>query len=158
MAGHGLEFRDLDLQNADVPELATLWFDMQNRFEPAEVRGEDLDIPQKEGMWEGTRVKRRLLPELRGFVRGIGDDVPTREASFRTASEALQAVMEHDLPSGTLRLFAPYLGLPAGSESIQARCVEATPGPIQSGMVYQRWVFRLLAIGDPLEWAEDESS
>ena len=155
MAGHELVFRSVDLQNGDTPDSATIWLDLWNPFEPAEVRGDDLVIPEKEGMEPMTRVKHRRILELRGHVRGLGDDAESRSESFYTASEALRAVMDFDLAPGTLQWLSPYLGLPVGSQSIQARASDAIPGPITNRMSFQRWTFRLTAIGDPPEWETD---
>lgn len=155
MAGHGLAFRSLDLQDGASPELSVIWFDLYNPFEPSEVAGEDLVIPQKPGMTEMSRVKLRRLHELRGHVRGIGDTQAERSESFYTASEALRAVLDMDQVSGTLEWFSPYLGLPSGSLTIQARCVDAIPGPIQNRMSYQKWSLRLLTISNPPEWEEE---
>lgn len=158
MQGHNLEYRSLDIQNADRPEDATIWLDIWNPFEPAEVRGEDQVIPQKAGMVPMSRYKHRRIIELRGFVRGVGSDETERAESFRIASETLLAVMDYSLAPGTLAAFAPYLGLPTGSESsLPARAFDATPGPIiMQG--YQLWVFRLLCVSTPPEWITEESS
>lgn len=155
MAGHALAFRSLDLQDGDSPELSVIWFDLFNPFEPAEVAGEDLVIPQKPGMTEMTRIKLRRLHELRGHVRGMGDTRAERSESFYTGSQALRAVMDMDQPSGIFEWLAPYLGLPSGSLSILARCVDAVPGPILNSMSFQRWSIRLLTISDPPEWEEE---
>lgn len=156
MAGHGLAFRSLDLQDGDLPELSVVWFDLHNPFEPAEVAGEDLVIPQKPGMTVMSRIKLRRLHELRGAVRGIGDTREERSESFYTASEALRAAIDMDQSPGTLEWFSPYLGLPTGSLEILARCVDAVPGPISAHMSFQRWSLRFLTVSDPPEW--DESS
>lgn len=157
MAGHALLFRTVDIQNGNDPYSATIWLDLWNPFEPAEVSGEDLVIPERPGMDAMTRVKVRRVLDLRGHVRGIGGNAAERSESFYAASEALRAVMDFDLDPGPLQWLSPYLGLPAGSQSIQARAVDAVPGPIVNSMSFQRWSFRLLAIGNPPEWAEDES-
>lgn len=157
MAGHGLLFRSVDLQNADTPGEATIWLDYWNPFEPAEVTGTDLVIPERSGMDAMTRVKLRRPIELRGHVKGIGDDEATRSESFYTASEALRAIMDFDLAPGTLTWVSPYLGLLSGSQSIQARAADAIPGPITNRMSFQRWTFRLMAVGTPPEWEEDPS-
>lgn len=157
MQGHNLEYRGLDLQNADRPEDATIWLDLHNPFEPAEVRGDDLVIPQKPGQAVMTRVKHRRVIELRGFVRGVGDDEASRTVAFREASEALMAVIDFTLAPGTLTAFAPYLGLPTGSESsIDARAADAVPGEIVQ-QSYQKWSIRLVSVSNPPEWVLDES-
>ena len=152
MAGHGLLFRSVDIQNADTPELATIWLDLVNPFEPAEVRGEDQVIPQKPGMVSWDKYKHRRILDLRGIVKGIGEDREERAESFWTASEALRDIMDGDLAPGTLEWVAPYLGLPAGSQEILARAIDAVPGPVLNRMSFQRWSFRLVAVSDPPEW------
>ena len=152
MAGHGLTFRSVDLQNADDPSDATIWLDLWNPFEPAETRGEDLVIPEKPGQTPMTHLKHRLVLELRGVVKGVGGTAAERSESFYTASEALRAVMEADLAPGTLSWVSPYLGLPSGSQSLSARCVDAIGGEITNRMSLQRWTFRLVCVDDPPEW------
>lgn len=157
MAGHGLLFRSVDIQNADVPDLATLWFNLINPFEPADVRGagEDWVIPQKPGQTPMDKYKHRRILELRGAVKGIGEDRDERAESFWTASEALRDIMDYDLAPGTLEWVAPYLGLPAGSQTIECRAIDAVPGPILNRMSFQRWSFRLMAVTDPPEWVPE---
>lgn len=152
MAGHGLLFRSLDLQDGDDPYSAEIWLDIWNRFEPAEVRGDDLVIPQKPGMTPMTLVKHRRVIELRGHVRGIGEDRAERQEAWRAATEALMAVMDYSLAPGTLEIVAPYQGLASGSESIEARAFDAIPGPVLNRESFQRWTFRLRAIADEPEW------
>lgn len=158
MQGHNLEYRDLDIQNGDTPAEATIWLDIHNPFGPAEVRGEDFLIPQKPGLAEMSWVKHRRIIELRGFVRGVGDTPTERQQSFRSASEALEAVLDMSLTSGTLRALSPYLGLPLASEAvIQARTVDAVPGSIEAQQSYQKWSIKLLCIANPPEWEVNES-
>lgn len=153
MAGHALVFRSVDLQNGDTPGESTIWMDLWNPFEPAEVRGDDLVIPEKAGMTPMTKIKHRRLIELRGHVKGLGLTAAERSASFYSASEALRAVMDFDLAPGTLQWLAPYLGLPSGSQSISCRAVDGIGGEVTNRMSFQRWTFRLVAVGDPPEWA-----
>lgn len=153
MTGHALFFRDVDLQNGDTPGEASIWLDIWNPFEPAEARGDDLVIPEKAGMTAMTFVKHRRIIELRGFVKGIGDDADARSASFYAASDALRDVMDADLAPGQVQWIAPYLGLPSGSLYLDARCVDAIGGEITNRMSFQRWTFRLRCVDDPPEWA-----
>lgn len=152
--GHGLIFRSLDLQDGDDPSEAGIWLDLINPFEPAEVRGagDDFVIPQKPGMTPMDKYKHRRVLELRGHVRGLGEDLDERAASFYSLSEDLRAVMDMDLDPGTLEWVSPYLGLPSGSQTIEARCIDATPGPILNRMSFQRWSFRLISVSNPPEW------
>ena len=90
-----LLYRSLDLQNGDIPELSTIWFDIYRGFnEPAEVRGDHLVIPQKPGMTEMVLVPHRLTIELRGFVRGAGSTRVERQGSWREATDALMVTQE----------------------------------------------------------------
>lgn len=159
MQGHNLFFRALDIQNGETPDLATIWLDLINPFGPADVRREHLVIPQKHGQQVMAGYKHRRTPELRGFVRGVGSTPTERRESFRDASEALEAVLDLTLAPGTLLALAPYLGLPAGSQSsIECMTLDAVPGTINSMQSHQRWSITLLCVSNPPEWVTDESS
>lgn len=149
-----LTYRAVDLQNGANAKVASVWFDIVEGYsEPAEVRGEDLVIPLKPGMTRMTRVKHRRVIELRGFIRGIGATQQERAENWRTATDAVLATMDFTLSPGALVASADYLGLPSGSKTIQASAVDAIPGPIHNNMGFQRWTFRLVAIGNPPEWS-----
>lgn len=149
-----LTYRGTDLQNGGDPWSSTIYFDLVEGYsEPAEVRGEDLIIPQKPGMTEMSKVKHRRLIELRGHIRGVGADMVERAESWRAATDTVMALMSLSAASGALVIGTPYLGLPSGSKTIQARCVDAIPGPILNRQSFQRWTFRLVAIGNPPEWS-----
>jgi hypothetical protein len=149
-----LTYRAVDLQNGGDPWSSTIWFDLVEGYsEPAEVRGDDLVIPQKPGMTEMSKVKHRRVIELRGHVRGVGGTAVERAESWRAATDALMATMSLSAASGALVIGTPYLGLPSGSKTIQARCIDAIPGPILNRHSFQRWTFRLVAIGNPPEWS-----
>lgn len=159
MQGHNLLYRALDIQNGETPDLATIWLDLINPFVPADVRREHLVIPQKHGQQVMAGYKHRRTPELRGWVRGIGSTPTERRESFREASEALEAILDLTLDPGPLTALAPYLGLPAGSEStLQCTTLDAVPGSIVSMQTHQRWSITLLCVSDPPEWVTDESS
>lgn len=149
-----LTYRAVDLQNGGDPWSSTIWLDLVEGYsEPAEVRGEDLVIPQKPGMTEMTKVKHRRVIELRGHVRGVGATIAERAESWRAATDTLMATMSLSAASGALVIGTPYLGLPSGTKTIQARCIDAIPGPILNRQSFQRWTFRLVAIGNPPEWS-----
>lgn len=152
-----LTYRSVDLQNGDTPEASTIWFDIQSGFnEAAEARGDHLVIPQKPGMTEMTLVPNRLQIELRGFVRGIGDDQLTRQQSWREASDALRAIMDPSLASAELEVAGPYMGLLEGvSRALDAIVVDAIGGEILNRHSYQLWTVKLVCISDPPEWTED---
>ena len=97
-----LLYRSVDLQNGDIPEASTIWFDVFSGFnEAAEVRGDHLVIPQKPGRTEMLLVPDRLQIELRGFVQGIGGTRLERQQSWRTASDALRAILDPSLTAGS---------------------------------------------------------
>lgn len=151
-----LEYRSVDLQNGDTPEASTIWFDIFSGFnEAAEARGDHLIIPQKPGQTEMLLVPNQLTIELRGFVRGIGSDRVEMQQSWREASDALRAIMDPSLPSATLEVQGPYMGLAEGvSRSLSAIVVDAIGGEILNRHSYQKWTIKLICISDPPDWVE----
>ncbi len=157
--GHCLIYRSLDLQDGDEPEESRIWLDLWTGYaEPAEVRGDDLVIPQKAGMAEMQRYQHRRVIELRGHVRGLGATVEERQESWRDATDELMAVIDPVLTSATLEVLAPYLGLTGGSAAITARPIDVIGGPVLGRQTFQRWTVKLMAIGNPPVWDVDESS
>jgi hypothetical protein len=81
--------------------------------------------------------------------------------SFRTASDALAAVLDRALTPGELVVgpaapaqfpdAAPYLGL-TDNYSLNARVVNAISGPVQAHMSYQTWSIELECVDSPPEW------
>jgi hypothetical protein len=151
-----LNYRALDLQSS------TTHFDLRSGFvEPPTVRGEDDVIPGAAGRDVGARRAdtRRII--LEGHIRGEGGDRDARAASFRTASDALAAVIDRELTPGELivgpespAMFpdsAPYLGL-ADHYSLNARVVNAISGPVQAHMSYQTWSIELECVDSPPDW------
>ena len=61
----------------------------QGLNDPAEPRGEDVLVPNLDGMIERPRRPHRRRIVLSGFVRGTGDDVAEAQAAFRTLMRAL---------------------------------------------------------------------
>lgn len=119
-----------------------------------ETRGEDDVIPGLPGRFRRNRVDDVLEIELRGSVRGLGATVDARAQDFRASVTALQAAFDPVGGPGTLSVIAPYLGLPSGSQSIEAYPV--APG-IMGGeshnlMSFMRFSIELIAIGDPPRW------
>ena len=141
----GMTYRATDVQTANI------FLDLIRGYgEPPDVRGEDDVVPgaagREEGDWEADRL--RIL--LEGWVKGTGATLVAQQQSWRTSTDALMALMNRAASPGALVITAPYYGLAAGSKTIQARCVNVVPGPIQAAMTFQRWSFELVAI-DP-EW------
>lgn len=155
MAGK-LFYRLLDLQNGDVAESSTIWFDIHSGFsERPEARGDHLVIPQKPGMTEMVLVAHRLNIELRGFVRGFGGTDVERQQSWRAATDDLMAVLDQTLTAGELEVQGPYMGLATGvSRSLDALTVDAIGGEIQQKHSFQKWTVKLVCITDPPEWTE----
>ena len=152
-----LLYRSLDLQNGDIPEASTIFFDIHKGFnEKAEVRGDHLVIPQKPGLTEMVLVPHRLNIELRGFVRGLGSDRDERQASWREATDALMAVFDPSLTAGELEVIGPYMGLETGvSRTISALTVDAIGGEIFDRHSHQKWTVKLMCITDPPAWVEE---
>ena len=147
-----IEFRSVELQTA------TIHSDLERGlFDPAEVAGQDWTVPLAEGMEVRARIKRYRELEIRAHVEGVGTTDAERSESWRAATEALMAVMDHSLTPGSLVVHGPYLGLGDGeTATVSARCVNAIPGPILRHMSYQRWSFVLRAV-DPVDWEFDGS-
>jgi hypothetical protein len=151
-----LNYRALDLQSA------TTHFDLRSGYvEPPTVRGEDDVLPGAAGRDVGARRAdiRRII--LEGHIRGAGADRDERAMSFRTASDALAAVLDRALTPGELVVgpaapaqfpdAAPYLGL-TDNYSLNARVVNAISGPVQAHMSYQTWSIELECVDSPPEW------
>jgi len=137
----GMTYRAVDVQTDNI------FLDLIRGYsEPPEVRGSDDIVPgadgREEGAWEADH--RRII--LEGWVKGTGATLTDRQQSWRTNTDALTALMDRTASPGALVITAPYLGLAAGTKTINARCVNVVPGPIQSAMTFQRWSFELIAI------------
>lgn len=159
MAGHGFSIRGLDVQNADRPEDATIWLDLQSGYsEPAEAEGEDDVIPGAEGkdpgVWE--RRSRRLLAV--GYTQGFGGTRQEATENWRAATDSLMAVLQlHDDP-GLVELHGPYLGIPSGTTRfLEARAIRVLPGPILNRMSHQGWSVELECMDSPPEWQTEAS-
>lgn len=145
----GLTFRGTDIQTANI------FLDITRGYaEPAAVRGRDIIIVGRAGRTETSVVRkkdvRRIL--LEGWVLGTGASLVLKQQSWRSSTDTLMALMDHTLASGALVVSTPYMGLPSGSKTIQAKCINVMPGPIVS-LYFQRWSIELEAIGNPPDWA-----
>ena len=141
-----LEFRSFGISGED-PDIC---IDLVEGWQlPVNVRGRDWIVPRLEGRVEGNRRADLLILPLAGYVKGSGSNPQERLEDFNVNVTALMAVMNPALDSGTLRLSAGYLGLPAGSEAtIEARVRDAAAGKIQSYPFapLQLWTFELEAL------------
>lgn len=143
----GLTYRGTDLHTANIH------LDVHKGYaEPADVRGEDGIILGAAGRFVRPRVKDHRIIELRGWVQGTGASLTAQQQSWRTNTDALMALLDMTLSPGALVLSAPDLGLAAGSKSINARCINVLPGPIEGGSVFQRWTIQLEAVDNPPDW------
>lgn len=151
-----LTFRGTDLQTA------TIHLDLRSGYvEPPTVRGEDDVIPGAAGRDVGARRADARRIVLEGHVRGVGGDRDARALSFRTASDALAAVLDRALDPGTLIVgpgvpaqfpdAATYLGLDQ-NYGLDARVVNAISGPVQAHMSYQTWSIELECVDSPPDW------
>lgn len=143
----GMTYRGTDVQTANI-----VLDIIRGYAEPAEPRGTDIPIPGKHGRLEMARKKDRRSILLEGYVLGTGASLTAQQQSWRTSTDALMALMDRTLASGALVVTSPYMGLAAGSKSINAKCLNVMPGPIV-GLYHQRWSIELEAIGDPPDWA-----
>jgi len=141
----GMTYRGTNIQTANIAMHL-----LRGYAEPPEVRGQDDVVPGAEGLEEGAweADHRRLLIE--GWVKGTGATLTAQQQSWRANTDSLLALMDRAASPGALVISAPYLGLSAGTKTIQARCVNVVPGPIQAAMTLQHWSFELIAL-DP-DW------
>ena len=141
-----LTFRGTSLQTANI------WLDVVRGYnEPADVDGKDDVIPQASGMEQGLWTRRSRRITFEGWVEGTGATELLRQQSWRTATDALKSLMDHTLAPGAVVLGAPDHGI-TGTKTINAKCLNAMPGPIQNTWTFQRWSFELVSIGSPPEW------
>lgn len=155
-----LRVRSLDCQTLNIH------LDLIGYGESPAVRGEDHVMPRAEGREVGTRRKDVYRFVLEGYVEGTGADPDARALSWRTATDALLAVMDLSLAPGLVEVgpasparfpaSSPYLGL-TGDKEITARVVSRARGPVQRHMSFQTWSFEMECVTSPLEW-EDAGS
>jgi hypothetical protein len=144
----GLTYRTTDIQTANI------YLDIVSGFfEPPTVRGEDDLVFRAAGRDEMPRRADVRPIRLEGYGRGTGSTELARQQSWYAATSALMDLMDRTLASGPIVVTPPYLGLPSGSKTIDARAVNAVGGPVLSCMTYQRWSFDLECVDSPPEWA-----
>ena len=156
-----LRVRSLDCQTLNIH------LDLLGYGESASVRGEDDVIPFAEGRDIGARRLDVYRFVLQGYVQGTGTDPEERALSWRTATDALLAVMDLSLAPGLVEVgpaaparfpgAASYLGLD-GDKQITARVVSRARGPVQYHMAHQSWSFEMECVSSPLEWEDAGSS
>ena len=156
MSFDGLFYRGVSLQD-DEYNRASIWLDLQVGYaEPAEVRGDDYDLPGAVGMVWAPKVRRRRIIELQGFVRGVGTSLEERQQSWRDSTDVLMALMQFDDDPGPVLIVPPYLGLETASWTIDAVAINTMGGPITGRMTFQPWSIQLLSIVP--DWSEADSS
>ena len=141
-----LEYRSFGISGEDADICIDL---IEGMFLPWDVRGRDWIVPRLDGRTEGNRRKDTLILPLAGVIKGSGVDPTDRLEDFAANVEAVMAVMDPSLASGTLTASAGYLGLPVGSQAtIECRVLNAGPGEIQSyrSNPFQLWTFELEAL------------
>lgn len=144
----GLTYRGTDVQTANI------FLDLYSGFfEPPLVRGEDDVIPGRPGRDVMAREKDIRRLRLEGWVTGTGATQAARSQSWYAATEALMALLDYTLAPGALVVSSPYLGLPAGSKSIDVRAVGMVGGPVLSCMSAQRWSIDLECVSNPPDWS-----
>ena len=146
----------LTYRGTNIEDLESLYFEVRRGFwEPADVRGEDLVIPGKEGRTALNRIKDVRSVELWGWVRGRGVTRTERLEDWNTSTLALMALMDFTAAPGALQVSTPTMGLAAGVErTVQAVCRNAVAGDVrgQWSVPIQTWTFELEVISDPPDW------
>lgn len=154
MSAHGIDFRTLDLQNAEF-NVASVWFDLTSGYaEPPPVRGANVVLPSAVGRVWMPKVNDQRIIEIAGFVRGLGSSLEERQEDWREQTDALMAVMQFDDEPGPFQLHPPYLGLES-SVAIDAVAINTVGGPVLWKMTFQRWSIQLEA-PDPI-WTSGSS-
>ena len=143
----GLSIRGVDVQTQKI------WLDVASGFyDGMEVRGQDVLIPGRPGLYPTAREANRRLIRLEGYVVGQGSTEAERTADWYQSTLDLMAAVDIELMPGNVVITTPYLGLPSGSATIAARTVNLISGPPQSCMSYQTWSIELEAVGNPPDW------
>lgn len=141
-----LTFRGTDIHNANI------YLDVTRGFnESAEVRGEDDVVPEAAGQEYGEWIADKRTIYLEGHVEGTGATELARQQSWRTASNTLRTLMDRAAAPGALVIGPPDHGV-STTWRLNARCVNAIPGPILNAWTFQKWSFELVCIDSPPEW------
>ena len=146
-----------DRTGAYALQTGKVFFDLVQGFDAfPSTRGQDDVIPGLPGRVRRNRVDDRLIIELRGWVRGEGEDAIERQEDFRASVTALMAQFDPTGGEGTLSVVSPYLGLPSGSQSISAYPLPwMEAAEMMNRMSFKRFSIELEAIGNPPRWTED---
>jgi hypothetical protein len=137
---------DLTYRGTDIRDV-NIHFDVVRGYaELPSVRGEDTIIPGKAGRTVRARKKDRRVIELRGYIQA------TTAATWRTKTDTAMALFDPSLTPGALVITTPYLGLGAGSKTVQARTLSVVGGQIVASR-FQLWTIELEAVGDPPDWS-----
>jgi hypothetical protein len=140
-----LTFRTLDLHSAEGPNDPGIRLQITVGFlARPDARGEDYIVAARVGRSPGDRVSDTLKLVLEGTVRG------STVAEWRMYTDLLWAVLdENGVAPGELEAGEGYLGLGDGqTATINARVVNAIPGPIRAAGMLQTWSIELESI-DP---------
>ena len=134
-----ITYRNLELQ----PNTGRWYFELVRGWdEPPEIRGEDTIIPSAAGRYPRTRIKDRLVLELRGWVAGQGDTDDLARQDYAVSMATLLAVFDGTLDPGALVVHAPVLGVPDG----QIRTMNARYLSTLSSEVFGAGLFRSTSI------------
>lgn len=115
------------------------------------VRGRDIIVPGLEGrIWMPRKADVRSLL-IEGWV--IGEE----PEDWRFYTDVFHSIFDPSLAPGEIAVTGPYLGVEAGvTYTIDARTLNAMPGPILGGTRFQRWSVELESV-DP-DWASSGGS
>ena len=150
-----LTFGGTDIKVSTARTGGGIYLDVVSGFDGvAEVRGTDIVIPGRPGLTPLSRVKHRRLIELRGYVYGNpgAASFAAQQQDYRTHVTTLQGLIDPDDAAKSLVVTTPYLGLAAGSKSINARFLNAIWDVVEMG-VFCRVSIQLEAVGNPPDWA-----
>ena len=138
-----LTYRATELRDLAVRRC---WFNIESGWhDGVEVRGEDTVIPGAAGQTSRNRIAHVRVIWLHGTVFG------TDEANWKAVCATLEGIFDPSLAPGALVVTAPYLGLAAGSRSINARTVNYRTVHLLDQLVTEYNV-TLHAIGNPPNW------
>ena len=145
-----LTYRSTELNRCDVGSIV---LDIVEGFDDeAEVRGNDVLIPTRPGLYPRNRVKNRRIVRLEGFVKGIGGTAEDREESYRGLVDELHAIFDPTLAPAPLTVTAPYL-IPSGTTSLDdVRYVNAVWGPFITRH-FRKLSVEMVSIANPPDWS-----
>lgn len=138
-----LTYRSTELRDLSARRC---WFDIVDGFwGGVEVRGVDVIIPGLAGRYSRNRLDDKRTVRLHGFVLG------TDEANHRAVCDTLDGIFDPALAAGALVVTAPYMGLTAGSKTIQLRYLNADRREVVPYLVSE-WDVELECIATPPDW------